>query len=87
MGPLAARALRIAFLTSTRSWRGSTTVFAVLARGLVARGHRATALVAHERVADGFRALGLSVETLPVAHTNLRAARALRRGRDAPDAP
>jgi glycosyltransferase involved in cell wall biosynthesis len=77
VGPVAA--LRIAFLTSTRSWRGSTTVFAVLARGLAARGHRTTALVAHERVADGFRALALSVETLPVAHTNLRAARALRR--------
>ncbi len=78
MGPLAARSLRIAFLTSTRSWRGSTTVFAVLARGLAARGHRTTALVAYDRVADGFRARQLSVQTLPVAHTTFMAARALR---------
>jgi len=77
--PVAAHPLNIALLTSTRSWRGSTTVFAVLARGLARLGHRATALVAYERVARGFREQGLDVRTLPVGHTNLAAARALRR--------
>jgi glycosyltransferase involved in cell wall biosynthesis len=79
VGPLAARSLRIAFLTSTRSWRGSTTVFAALAHGLAARGHRTTALVAYDRVAGAFRAQSLSVQTLPVAHTTVTAARAVRR--------
>lgn len=79
MGSLAARSLRIAFLTSTRSWRGSTSVFAVLARGLAQLGHRTVALVAHDRVAGGFRARQIDVHTLPVAHTNLTAGRALRR--------
>ena len=77
--PLAAPSLGIGFLTSTRSWRGSTTVFAVLARGLAALGHRTTALVAHDGVAQGFRARQIDVQTLPVAHTNLTAGRALRR--------
>lgn len=77
--PLAARSLNIALLTSTRSWRGSTTVFAVLARGLAALGHRTTALVAYERVARGFHEQGLDARTLPVGHTSLTAARALRR--------
>ena len=79
MAPVATRPLRIALLTSTRSWRGSTSVFAVLARGLAARGHIATALLAYERVAEGFRAQDLSAVTLPVGHTRPSAARALRR--------
>jgi glycosyltransferase involved in cell wall biosynthesis len=76
---VAARPLCIALLTSSRFWRGSSSVFAVLARGLAARGHTTTALAAYEAVAAGFRARGLAVRTLPVGHTNLRAARALRR--------
>jgi glycosyltransferase involved in cell wall biosynthesis len=75
---LASRPLRIALLTSSRFWRGSSTVFAVLGRGLAERGHGTTALVAYEPLATGFEARGLSVQTLPVAHTTLRGARALR---------
>ena len=76
---LAGRPLRIALLTSSRSWRGSSMVFAALARGLADRGHTTTALAAYEPVATGFATQGVSVQTLPVAHTSLTAARALRR--------
>ena len=76
---LATRGLRIALLTSSRFWRGSSTVFAVLGRGLAARGHVTTALVAYERLASGFRAHGVSVRQLPVGHTSFASARALRR--------
>src|SRR5439155_16670143 len=76
---LAGRPLRIALLTSSRFWRGSSSVFAALARGLADRGHNTTALAAYEPVATGFATQGVSVQTLPVAHTSLTAARALRR--------
>ena len=79
MAAVAARCLHVALLTSSRFWRGSSSVFAVLARGLAARGHRTTALAAYEPVAAGFRSQGLAVRMLPVGHTNLKAARALRR--------
>ena len=72
------RPLRIALLTSSRFWRGSSTVFAVLGRGLAERGHGTTALVAYEPLATGFEARGLKVQTLPVGHTTLSGARALR---------
>src|SRR5436853_634904 len=75
---LAGRPLRIALLTSSRSWRGSSMVFAALARGLADRGHTTTALAAYEPVATQFTTQGVSVRTLPVAHTGLTAARALR---------
>jgi glycosyltransferase involved in cell wall biosynthesis len=75
---LATRPLRIALLTSSRFWRGSSTVFAILGRGLAARGHATTALVAYEPLASGFGARGLSVWKLPVGHTSLKGARALR---------
>jgi glycosyltransferase involved in cell wall biosynthesis len=71
--------LRIALLTSSRFWRGSSSVFAVLARGLAERGHTTTALVAYEPVAGGFRERHVAVRMLPVGHTTLRGARALRR--------
>ena len=80
MAALAGRRLRIALLTSSRFWRGSSSVFAVLARGLAGRGHATTALVAYEPVASGFRARDVAVRTLPVGHTSLQGARALRRG-------
>ena len=79
MAAVAARPLHVALLTSSRFWRGSSSVFAVLARGLAARGHSTTALAAYEPVAAGFRSQRLAVRTLPVGHTNLKAARALRR--------
>ncbi len=79
MAAVAARPLHVALLTSSRFWRGSSSVFAVLARGLAARGHTTTALAAYEPVAAGFRSQALAVRTLPVGHTNLKAARALGR--------
>ncbi len=78
MAALATRPLRIALLTSSRFWRGSSTVFAILGRGLADRGHATTALVAYEPLASGFGARGLSVRKLPVGHTSLKGARALR---------
>jgi len=74
------RPLRIALLSSSRFWRGANNVFAVLARGLADRGHTTTAVVAYESVAGGFRERDLAVRTLPVGHTTLRGARALRWG-------
>lgn len=71
--------MRIALLTSNRFWRGANSVFAVLARGLAERGHIATALVAYEEIASGLRARGVAVRMLPVGHTTLKGARALRR--------
>src|SRR2546430_16554555 len=50
---LAGRRLRIALLTSSRFWRGSSSVFAVLARGLARRGDATTAVVAYEPVSRG----------------------------------
>ena len=84
MAALATRPLRIVLLTSSRFWRGSSTVFAVLGRGLADRGHTTTALVAYEPLANGFEARGLRVRQLPVGHTSLKGARALRHvlGRD-----
>src|SRR3989449_11474498 len=76
---LAGRPLRIALLTSSRFWRGSSSGFTALARGLAARGHATTALVAYQPLAAGFATQGVSVQTLPGAHTSLTAARALRR--------
>ena len=70
--------MRIALLTSSRFWRGSSNVFAVLGRGLAGRGHTTTALVAYEPLVGGFQARGLSVRKLPVGHTSLAGARALR---------
>src|SRR5438034_5418925 len=74
------RPLRIALLSSSRFWRGANDVFAALARGLADRGHTTTAVVAYEAMAGGFRERNLSVRLLPVGHTTLRGARALRGG-------
>jgi glycosyltransferase involved in cell wall biosynthesis len=69
----------VALLTSARSWRGSAAVFAAVARALEARGHTAAALVARAELAREFRARGVAATVLPVAHTGVRGARALRR--------
>src|SRR5256884_648301 len=74
----ATRPLRIALLTSSRFWRGSSKVFAVLGRGLASRGHTTTAVVAYAPLVGGFQAHSLSVRKLPVGHTSLKGARALR---------
>lgn len=83
--PLLALPLRIGLLTSSRFWRGSSSVFAVLARGLAERGHSTTALVAYQALEDGFRARGVAVRRLPVGHTTLVGALALRRALDVSD--
>ncbi len=70
--------MRIALLTSSRFWRGSSNVFAVLGRGLASRGHTTTAVVAYDPLVGGFQAHSLSVRKLPVGHTSLKGARALR---------
>jgi len=77
---LASHPRRIALLTSSRFWRGSSNVFAVLGRGLAGRGHTTTAVVAYEPLVEGFRARHVAVQRLPVAHTSLKCARALRDG-------
>ncbi len=89
--PLAATSLavpaaprrHVALLTSARSWRGSSSVFAALGRGLAARGHGVAALVAHEPLVHGFRERGLNAVALPIGHTRLSGARALRRAFEA----
>ena len=53
-------------------------MFAVLGRGLAGRGHTTTALVAYDPLVDGFRARQVAVQQLPVGHTTLAGARALR---------
>ncbi len=70
---------RVAVLTSARSWRGSSSVFAAMGRGLAARGHGVVALVAQEPLVQGFRERGLQAVALPIGHTRLQGARALRR--------
>jgi glycosyltransferase involved in cell wall biosynthesis len=75
---LATQPRRIALLTSSRFWRGSTNVFAILGRGLADRGHTTTALVAYEPLVGGFQAHDLRVRKLPVGHTTFKGARALR---------
>lgn len=54
-------------------------MFAVLARGLAARGHATTALVANPEVAGGFDAQRVRVMILPVGHTRPKGVQALRR--------
>ena len=78
LASLASHARRIALLTSSRFWRGSSNVFAVLGRGLAGRGHTTTALVAYQPLVDGFRARHVAVQQLPVGHTTLQGGRALR---------
>lgn len=73
------RSHRIAFVTSSRCWRGSSCVFASLGYELAARGHRVLTLVAYEEVASGFRSRGLQALELPTRHTRLEGALALRR--------
>ncbi len=78
MASLASHPRRIALLTSSRFWRGSSNVFAVLGRGLAGRGFATTALVAYEPLVNGFRDRLVAVQRLPVGHTTLKGARALR---------
>ena len=71
--------MNVALVTSARAWRGSTSVFAAVGRGLAARGMRVVAVAAHGEVAAGFAARGVETLHLPTGRTGLRAAQALRR--------
>src|SRR2546425_1229794 len=71
--------VNVALLTSARSWRGSGTSFANVARGLAQRGHTVRLCTAAPAVTTALVQQGLSVIELPIRHTGLREARALLR--------
>src|SRR5256885_3488071 len=77
---LAGRPLRIALLTSSRFWRGSSSVFAALARGLAERGHTTTAVVAYDSLATGVPERPPAGRMLPGGPTTLPGAPAPRGG-------
>jgi len=71
--------VRLALLTSARSWRGSGTSFANIARGLIERGHAVQLFATSPAVTEGFAAQGLPVRELPIHDTGLKEARILVR--------
>lgn len=73
------RPLRVALLTSNTGWRGSSVMFAEIARGLARRGHQVRALVSAPALAVEFAAQGVPVASVPIARTRLREVRAVRR--------
>ena len=73
------RTLRVAFLTSARSWRGSGVSLGKIAAGLAALGHSVRAFAGEESVVEAFAGLGLPVAPTPTRDTGLREIRALRR--------
>ena len=50
--------MRVALLTSARSWRGSGTSLANIARGLAERGHAVQLLATTPAVTEGFAVQG-----------------------------
>jgi len=75
----AARAMRVAFLTSSRLWRGSGVSLAKIAAGLGERGHQPHMLAGSPVVRDAFAELGLPATVVRTRKTGLREARELRR--------
>jgi glycosyltransferase involved in cell wall biosynthesis len=73
------RPLRVVFLTSARSWRGSGVSLAKIAAGLAARGHQPHMLADKPAVRDAFAALGLPASSVNAGDTGFRQARDLRR--------
>lgn len=71
--------LRVALLTSARSWRGSTVSLSGIASGLRIRGHDVRMLVGEESIAEAVAKLDIPVEVVPSRNTGLREALALRR--------
>ncbi len=69
--------MRVALLTSARTWRGSGTSLANIARGLAGHGHTVELLATTPAVTAGFAAQGLAVRELPIRDTGLREARIL----------
>ena len=72
------RALRVALLTSARSWRGSGVSLGKIGAGLAARGHEVCAYTGEPSVAEGFAGSGLRVALTPTRDTGLREIRAFR---------
>lgn len=75
---LAARGLRIAFLCSADSYRGSAVSLLHLAHGLTARGAAVRIFTGSPVVADPLAAEGVDVALMDLSSTNWRTARALR---------
>ena len=71
--------LRVSFLTSARSWRGSCVSLSNIAAGLIARGHQAQLLVGEFAIAQEARARGVPATVLPLRDTNVFEVFALRR--------
>jgi glycosyltransferase involved in cell wall biosynthesis len=74
-----ARPLSVALLTSARTWRGSGASLAIIAEGLVQRGHRAHLLAGDDAVVDAFARLGLPASRVHTGDTGLRQASAVAR--------
>jgi hypothetical protein len=71
--------LRVAFLTSARSWRGSGVSLGKIATGLAGRGHSVCAFAGEKSVVEAFAGLGVAVASTPTRDTGIREIRALRR--------
>ncbi len=71
--------LRIAFLTSAGTWRGSAVSTAHVVLGLNARGHQARMFVSEPDVASRARDRGIAVDLVPVRNTGPREVLTLRR--------
>jgi len=72
------RLLRVALLTSARSWRGSGVSLGKIGAGLAARGHEVCAYTGERSVAEGFVGSGVQVGMTPTRDTGLREIRAFR---------
>ncbi|HKU59803.1 MAG TPA: glycosyltransferase family 4 protein [Gemmatimonadales bacterium] len=73
------RPMRVALLTSARSWRGSGVSLGKIGAGLAARGHEVCAYTGEPSVAEGFAGSGLKVGLTPTRDTGLREIRGFRR--------
>jgi hypothetical protein len=74
-----ARPLSVALLTSARTWRGSGASLAIIAEGLVQRGHRVHLLAGDDEVVEAFARLGLPASRVPAGDTGVREASAVAR--------
>ena len=73
------RALRVALLTSARTWRGSGVSLAHIAQGLAERGHLPHLLAGEVPVVEAFAGLGLPTAKVATAKTGLSEALVLAR--------
>jgi glycosyltransferase involved in cell wall biosynthesis len=71
--------MRVALLTSANGWRGSSSSYAKLARGLGERGHVARLVTSAPRLTSRLGAMGLPVTEIPGRNTGPREVWALLR--------